>query len=114
MLLSILFLPLLVTSHGSVSDMRGSSVSLILCSVEEIKWHSIEWSIKCLPFWKWSITSESSHVFGDDRRNDNSCIVGCVVSCIVSCVVSCSYSGGNGGSGGGGSGGPFFLPYMLS
>src|ERR1051325_2893903 len=102
MLLFTLFLPLLIISHGSVSDMSGSSVSLILCSVEEIKWHSIEWSIKCLPSWKWSITSESSHVFGDDRRNDSSCIV----RCVVSFVVSCSYSGGNGGSGGG-NGGPF-------
>src|ERR1051325_145883 len=110
MLLSILFLPLLVTSHGSVSDMSGNSVSLILCSVEEIKWHSIEWSIKCLPSWKWSITSESSHVFGDDRGNDSSCIV----RCVVSCVVSCGYSGGHRGGGGGSSGGPFFLPYMLS
>src|ERR1051325_5290190 len=111
MFLSILFLPLLVTSHGSVSDM-GSSISLILCSVEEIKWHSMEWRIKCSHSWKWSIASESSHVFGDDRRNDSSCIVRCVVSCVVSRVVICGYSGGN--RGGGSSGGPFLFSYMLS
>src|ERR1051325_4662286 len=55
--------------------------------------------------WEWSIASKSSHVFGDDRRDES--------SCVVRCIISCSYSGGNGG-GGGGRGSPFFFSYMLS
>src|ERR1051325_7278378 len=54
--------------------------------------------------WEWSIASKSSHVFGDDRRDES--------SCVVRCIISCSYSGGNGG--GGGRGSPFFFSYMLS
>src|ERR1051325_7153534 len=96
MLLLILLLLLLVIPPSLGSGVGGSSVPLVIRSVEEVSLHPIKRRIRCLHSWKFSIASGSSHVSGEDGRNDSSC------------VVSCSCSGGNGG------GGPLFLSCMLS
>src|ERR1051325_8162601 len=57
MLLLILLLLVLVISHSLGSGMGGNNVPLIICSIEEISMHPIEWRSRCLYSWKWSNTS---------------------------------------------------------
>src|ERR1051325_10673458 len=88
--------------------MSGSSIPLIIHSIEEISMYPIKRRNRCLYSWKWSNTSKSPRVSGDDRRNSGSCVVGRSGSGGGGC--GCGSS--NGGSSGGG--GPLFLSSMLS